>query len=177
MSEFKIIGKPTLRVDALEKVTGKAKYTGDIRPAGMLYARILRPPAHGAKLKSIDTSEAEKTKGVRVVRDGDLVAVLCKSPDEAESALAKIKAEFDVPEVKVDDKSIFDHLLNNAPRKEVVDRAGDIASGEKLAGAVIEQTYMNGYVAHAPMEPHSAVGKVEGDKATVWASTQPRFPL
>jgi isoquinoline 1-oxidoreductase len=177
VSEFKIIGKPTLRVDALEKVTGKAKYTGDIRPAGMLYARILRPPAHGAKLKSIDTSAAEKTKGVWVVRDGDLIAVLCKSPDEAENALAKIKAEFDVPEVKVDDKSIFDHLLNNAPRKEVVDRAGDIASGEKLAGAVIEQTYMNGYVAHAPMEPHSTVGKVEGDKATVWASTQTPSPL
>ncbi|MEE9369935.1 MAG: molybdopterin cofactor-binding domain-containing protein [Sedimentisphaerales bacterium] len=177
VSEFNIIGKPALRSDALDKVTGKAKFAGDIRLPDMLYARILRPPAHGAKLSSVDTSAAEKTKGVQVVRDGNLIAVLCKSSDQAENALAKIKAQFDVPKAQVDDKTIFDHLLNNAPRKEVVDRAGDIASGEKLAGAVIEQTYMNGYVAHAPMEPHSAVGKVEGDKATVWASTQTPFPL
>jgi isoquinoline 1-oxidoreductase len=177
VSEFNIIGKPTLRQDSLEKVTGKAKFTGDIRLPDMLYARILRPPAHGAKLKSVDTSAAEKTKGVQVVRDGDLIAVLCKSPDEAEDALAKIKAKFDVPEAQVDDESIFDHLVNNAPRKEVVDRAGNIASGEKLADAVIEQTYFDGYVAHATIETHTALAKLEGNKATVWASTQTPFRL
>jgi isoquinoline 1-oxidoreductase len=177
VSEFNIIGKPALRLDAFDKVTGKAKYAGDIRLPDMLYARILRPSAHGAKLKSVETSAAEKTEGVQVIRDGDLIAVLCKSPDEAEDALAKIKAQFDLPEAKVDDKNIFEHLLNNAPKKEVVDRAGDIASGETLADAVVEQTYLNGYVAHVPIEPHTALAKVEGDKATVWASTQTPFPL
>jgi nicotinate dehydrogenase subunit B len=177
VSEFNIIGKPALRLDALEKVTGKAKYAGDIRLPDMLYARILRPPAHGAKLKSVDTSAAEKINGVRLVRDGDLLAVLCKDPEQAENALTKIKAEFDVPEAEVDDENIFDHLLNNAVRKEVVDRAGDIASGQKLADAVFEQTYFDGYVAHAAIETHTALAKAEGDKATVWASTQTPFPL
>jgi len=177
VSEFNIIGKPVLRLDALEKVTGKAKYAGDIRLPDMLYAKILRPPAHGAKLKGVDTSEAEKNAAVRVVRDGDLIAVLCKNPDEAENALTKIKAQFDLPEVKVDDKNIFDHLVNNAPKKEVVDHAGNIASGEKLADVVIEQTYLNGYIAHAPIETHTAVAKVEGNKVTVWVSTQTPFPL
>jgi len=50
VSEFNIVGRPVLRRDAVEKVTGKAKYAGDIRLPGMLYASILRPPAHGAKL-------------------------------------------------------------------------------------------------------------------------------
>ncbi len=177
VSEFNIIGKPALRLDSLEKVTGKAIYAGDIRLADMLYAGILRPPAHGAKLKSVDTSAAEKINGVRLVRDGDLIAVLCKYPDQAENALTKIKAEFDVPEVEVDDENIFDHLVNNAPRKEVVDRTGNITSGEKLADSVIEQTYLDGYVAHAAIETHTALAKVEGDKATVWASTQTPFPL
>jgi len=177
VSEFNIIGKPVLRLDALEKVTGKAKYTGDIRLPDMLYARILRPPAHGAKLKTVDTKEAEKTAGVRVVRDGDLLAVLCKSPDKAENALTKIKAQFDLPEAKVNDKNIFGHLVNNASKKEVVDQAGSIESGEKLADVVIEQTYLNGYIAHAPIETHTAVAKVEGNKVTVWASTQTPFPL
>ncbi|NIN92807.1 xanthine dehydrogenase family protein molybdopterin-binding subunit, partial [bacterium] len=71
VSEFTIIGKPVSRTDAAEKVTGKAVFAGDIRLPGMLYSRILRPPAHGAKIKSVDTSAAEKMKGVRVVKDGD----------------------------------------------------------------------------------------------------------
>ena len=174
-SEFNIVGKPVLRRDALEKVAGKAEFAGDIRLPGMLYARILRPPAHGAKLSSVDTSAVEKMTDVQLVRDGDLIAVLCKNPDGAENALEKIKAQFDMPEAKVDDESIFEHLVKNAPRRNVVDRGGDIKSGEKLADVVIEQTYLNSYVAHAPIETHTALAKVEGDKVTVWASTQGPF--
>jgi len=74
VATFTIVGKPASRRDAIDKVTGKAKYAGDIAPAGALHARILRPPAHGASLTDIDTSAAERVPGVRVVRDGDLVA-------------------------------------------------------------------------------------------------------
>lgn len=176
-SEFKVIGKSFLRRDALEKVTGKAEFAGDIRLPDMLYAKILRPPAHGAKLTSVDTSDAEKIEGVRLIRDGELIAVLHKNPDEAEKALGKIKARFDVPEAKVNDESIFEHLLNQTPRKNVVDSGGDIKEGERLSDVVVEETYLNSYVAHAPMETHAAVAKVEANKATVWASTQTPFPL
>jgi len=176
-SEFNVMGKDFLRSDALEKVTGKAKFAGDIRLPGMLYAKILRPPAHGAKLKSVDTSAVEKLAGVQLVRDDDFIAVLCKNPDEAENALAKIKAEFDVPDAKLDDKNIFEHLVNNAPRRNIVDQGGDVKTGEKLADVVVEETYLNSYVAHAPTETHTALAKIEGDKATVWASTQTPFPL
>ncbi|MHC4085573.1 MAG: xanthine dehydrogenase family protein molybdopterin-binding subunit [Planctomycetota bacterium] len=174
-SEFNIVGKPVLRRDASEKVTGKAEFAGDIKLPGMLYAGILRPPAHGAKLKSVDTSAVEKMADVRLVRDGDMIAVLCKTPDEAKNALSKIKAEFDVPRATVDDKNIFEHLVKSAPRSNVVDRGGDIESGEKLADTTIEKTYLNSYVAHAAIETHTALAKVEDDKVTVWASTQGPF--
>jgi nicotinate dehydrogenase subunit B len=176
VSEFTIIGKPASRTDALEKVTGKAMFAGDIRLPGMLCARILRPPAHGAKIKSVDTSAAEKIKEVRVVKDGDLIAVLHKHPDEAEKALAKVKAQYDLPEAKVDDKTIFDHLLKVAPEGEVVAQGGNLQTGEKLSTDIFKETYLNSYVAHAPTEPHTAVAKIEGNKATVWASTQTPFP-
>jgi len=175
--EFNIVGKPVLRRDAVEKVTGKAKFAGDIRLPGMLYARILRPPAHGAKLRSVNTSAVEKIEGVQLIRDGDLIAVLHKNPDEAENALARIEARFDMPEAKVDDETIFDHLVNNAPRRSVVDEGGDIKAGENIADTVIEQTYLNSYVAHAATETHTALAKTEGDKITVWASTQTPFRL
>jgi len=109
--EFKIIGKSLKRRDGMEKVTGKAQYTGDIQLPGMLYASILRPPAHGAKLVDVDLSEAKKVDGVEVVRDGDLVAVLHKYPDVAQMALSKIKAKYDPSPFTTDDKNIFDHLV------------------------------------------------------------------
>lgn len=177
VSEFTIVNKPVNRIDATEKVTGKALFSGDIRIPGMLYVKILRPPAHGAKLKSVDTSGAEKIKGAQVVRDGDLIAVLHQQPDEAEKALQKIKAQYDVPEATVDDKTIFDHLLRVAPEAEAVSQGGNIKTGEELSETVIEETYLNSYVAHSPVEPHTAAANIEGDKITVWASTQTPFRL
>jgi nicotinate dehydrogenase subunit B len=172
---FAVMGKPELRRDAVEKVTGRAKYAGDLREPGMLYARILRPPAHGAKLASVDTAAAKGVPGARVVQDGDLLAVLHEDREQAGRALSLINAQWNKPEATVDDKTIFDHLLRVAPPGEVAAQAGDLAAGEKLAKTVIEETYYDGYVAHAPMEPHTALAKVEGDKVTVWASTQSPF--
>ncbi len=176
-AEFTLIGKPELRRDSIEKVTGRARFAGDIRVPGKLYARILRPPAHGAKLVSVDLEEAKKVEGVQVVHEGDLVAVLHEHPDVAEEALGRVKAQFDKPEPYADDKTIFDHLLKVAPPGEKVAAGGDLAEGEKAAQFIAEETYLNSYVAHAPMEPHTALAKMEGGKLTLWASTQTPFPL
>jgi isoquinoline 1-oxidoreductase len=175
VSELEIIGKPILRRDSLEKVTGKAKYAGDIRLPGIVYAAIVRPPAHGAKVQRVDTTAAEALEGVDVVRDGDLVAVLHEHPDGAKKALDAVQAEFDVPEPAVDDRTIFDHLLKVAPEPRTVEEGGDLVAGEKGSTEVFEETYYDGYVSHAPIEPHTALANIEGDKATVWASTQAPF--
>jgi len=172
---FTIMGKPFLRRDSHEKVTGKAQYSGDIRLPGMKYARILRPPAHGAKLQKADLSGAEKIPGIQTVRDGDLIAVLHERPDEAEKALIAIKAEFSSPRTGIDDKNIFSHLLRSAPEPNIKSAAGDLQTGEKRAAAVFEETYLNSYVAHAPIEPHTALASFESNRVTLWVSTQAPF--
>jgi isoquinoline 1-oxidoreductase len=176
VSEFTVIGKPAKRLDAVAKVTGKAQYAGDIRMPDMLYARVLHPPAHGATLKSVDTSGAEKIPGVTVVNQDGLVAVLHQDPEEAAKALGAIKAEFDLPQATVDDETIFDHLLKVAPQAQERERKGDLAEGEKISATLFEHKYVNGYGAHAPIETHTALARVEGGKATVWTSTQTPFP-
>jgi isoquinoline 1-oxidoreductase len=174
-SRHTISGKATGRTDARQKVTGEARFAGDIRLPGMLCAKILRPPAHGASLKSIDLTEAKKAKGASVIRDGDLIAVLHKYPDEAQKALDKIRVEWQQPSWQVDNRTIFEHLLRSAPPADIVSQSGNIATGRKLAAKTFESVYLNHYVAHAPMEPHTAVVQIEGQKATVWASTQTPF--
>jgi nicotinate dehydrogenase subunit B len=175
--EFTVIGTAPRRKDALDMVTGKTRYAADMTPPGTLHARLLRPPAHGATLKEADTTAAEKIPGVRVIRDGEMIAVIHEQPDTAERALELIRARFEPAQPGEDDKTIFDHLLKAAPPLQIVDEKGSLAEGEKLATRVVEETYLNSYVAHAPMETHSAVAMIEGRRLTVWASTQTPFPL
>lgn len=174
---YTIVGKSAARRDALEKVTGKAKFAGDIPLEGALHARVLRPPTHGATLQSADTSAAEAVPGVRVVRDGDLIAVLHPHWDEADRALRLVKATFSPSPSTLDNANIFEHLEKAAPAGRTIREGGVLAEGEKLSATVFEQSYYNAYVAHAPMEPHSATATVENGKVTVWASTQTPFPL
>jgi nicotinate dehydrogenase subunit B len=175
-SDFKVIGKSPIRVDARDKVTGKAKFAGDFRFPDMLHAKILRPPSHASTLKNADTSAAEKMPGVTLVRETDMIAVLHKDPDIAEKARESIKAEFDIPNETVDEKTIFDELIQKAPRATQSERKGDLEAGRKAAASVFEQTYLNGYGAHASIETHTACAKMEGEKMTVWISTQTPFP-
>src|ERR1039457_4401826 len=128
-TQFKIAGQPHVHRDGEAKVTGKAHYAADIRVPGMLYAKILRPSAHGATLKSVDTAPAKAIAGVQVVQDGDLVAVLHEFPDVAEAALGKIKAEFDTPAATYDDKTVFDHLISVAPAPRTLAHGGDLDAG------------------------------------------------
>jgi isoquinoline 1-oxidoreductase len=176
-SDFTIVGTPVLRRDAVDKVTGKAKYAGDMREPGMLYARILRPPVHGAKLISADTSGAKTIDGASVIQDRDMIAALHEDPELADQALKKIKAQWERPKAEVDDKTIFDHLLKVAPAGETVFEGGNLTEGEKASKTIIEKTYLNAYVAHATIETHTALAKVEGGKATIWASSQSPFGI
>jgi len=176
-SKFEIVGKSFNHQDAILKVTGQAKYTGDYKLPGMLFARILRPPSHGAKLTSVDYTEAEKIEGVKVVRDGDMVAVLHENRDIADNALLKIKAEYSFDEMAVNDKTIFDWLLKADSTSNIETSNGDLESGKKLCDKVFDSEFHDPYLAHAPMEPHTGLAQIEGDKITVWASTQNPFGL
>lgn len=172
VGEYNLIGQPINRLDAVKKLTGQAMYTGDFRVPGMVHARILQPPSHGAMLKSLDTSAVDIMDGYQVVRDGELVAILHEYPDLAENALSKLKADYDIPEPLFDDKTVFDYFMNNAGQGNVDSRAGNVDSGGRFPLEEIDETYLNGYVAHAPMETHTALAQFEGDNLTVWASSQ-----
>ena len=180
---LKVIGSSVPRKDALAKVTGAAKYVGDYQLPGMVCARILRPPAHGAKLKSVDTSGVAALAGAQVVRDGDLIAVVHETPDLAHQALALVKAEWDRSATGLTEKNIHEHFLKYAPQMKLVKETGNVTEGEKLLlaavkspeSAVLESSYTNAYAAHAPMETHTALAWWEDGKVTVRAGTQVPF--
>lgn len=174
---FTYVGTPLKHSDALDKVTGKARYTGDLKLPGMLFARILRPPSHGAKLVSADAIGAEKIEGVKVVRDGDFIAVLSEDREKADLAINQINAEYSFDEIKVSSETIFDYINRGEYRSNTVRTAGDIESGRTQCDKVFDSEFHDPYLAHAPIETHTALANYEGDKLTVWAATQSPFGL
>ena len=87
---YKVMGQPVPRVDIPAKVTGGAAYVQDMRLPGMVHARVVRPPSYGAQLTECDTSAVEKLPGVvKVVRDGNFLAVVAKKEFQAIKAMKR----------------------------------------------------------------------------------------
>jgi nicotinate dehydrogenase subunit B len=178
-SQWTIAGKPLPKVDAREFVTGQHRYTTDLRPEGMLYGKILRPPAFGASLISYDDSAAKAMKDVVLVRDGDFVGAAAPTVAAAEAALVALRVQWkEVPQIS--DQEIFSYLKKNAqPSKEPRFRQAKGSVDEGLAAAAhkLDANYTVAYIAHAPLEPRAAVAQWTDGKLTVWMGTQRPFAV
>ena len=133
MSEYSVVGKRVTRVDALEKVTGAAKYGADVHPSGMLYGKIVRSEYPHAKILHIDTTQAEMLPGVRaIITQADvesgrkvfasdkvlyfgepIAAVAATDSDIAEEAANLIKIEYERLPVVQD---VMEAIEPSAPR-------------------------------------------------------------
>jgi nicotinate dehydrogenase subunit B len=173
--DFKIIGKPIIRLDAEAKVTGKAKYTGDIKLPGMVYASIVRPTVFGSKKLTVDASQLVDFEGAKLIEDGNLVAVVHPNSEIAYAAAQKVKVNWEAPELKVDQDTIFKHLENTIKDSKTHQEGGNLSTGKTLSETIVEGDYLDGYKAHASIETHCATCFFEGDKLTMWASTQSPF--
>jgi CO/xanthine dehydrogenase Mo-binding subunit len=178
-SQWTIAGQPVPKVDAREFVTGAHRYTTDLRPEGMLYAKILRPPSLGATLISYDNSVVKEWSDVVLVRDGDFVGAAAATVARAEAALARLQVEWkEVPQIS--DQEIFQYLKKNAqPSKDARFRQakGSLEEGLAAAAHKLDASYTVAYIAHAPLEPRAAVAQWTDGKLTVWMGTQRPFAV
>jgi len=173
--DFKIVGKPFPSLNAISKVTGKATYTGDIKLPGMVYATVVRPKVYGSKKTSVDASELSKFKGVQLIEDKNLVAVVHSDPEVSNKAAKSVIVTWDEPEAKANTETIFQYLEDTIKDSRVHEEGGSLTEGKAISNKLIEASYFDGYVAHASMETHCATCYFEGDKLTMWASTQSPF--
>jgi isoquinoline 1-oxidoreductase len=170
VDRWQTLGKSAGRPNGRDIVTGKHAYPSDLLRPGMLYGKILRPPAYGAKLVSIDLDAAKSLDGVIVTRDGDFVGVAAPSTHLAKQAI-KLLAESAkwnaAPQPS--SKTLSTHLRENAKGGMPRSPFGD------AAGKTLRATYTIPYVQHAPMEPRAAVAEWQDGKLTVWTGTQNPF--
>jgi xanthine dehydrogenase YagR molybdenum-binding subunit len=184
-----VVGKPHTRLDGPLKVSGRAKYSYDIKRPGLLYGRILRSPHPHARVVSIDLGPAQKAPGVKaalaivepgkaVMYQGDEVAAVAAATEEqANDALRLIAVTYDVlPHIATEALA----LRPDAPpvfeggniKQGNTDETGDLDAGFKAAAHIIEATYDTQVQTHVCLETHGCVCEWEGDKLTAWVSTQ-----
>ena len=176
--EFTVMGRPAPRVDAVDRVTGKAQYSQDIMLPGMLFAQPLRPPARKARLVDADTRVAEQLPGVvQIVREDDRIAVLAETDEQAEFAAKAVQTQWREEDGQPTSWDVPDLLRRTAGEPVITQESGDTAAGFRQADAVLESLYYLPYVSNAPMEPRAAVAQWEDGRLTVWAGTQRPFGL
>jgi isoquinoline 1-oxidoreductase len=176
-ADFGVMGSDVTRIDAEDRVTGRAVYSQDVLRPQMLFARILRAPSFGATLTAVDTSAAERLPGVvQVVRDGEMVAVLAEDDESAERGVSAIQAEWserrggstiEVPQI----------LLETRRDPLAVQQTGDVEAAFRSAEHILQETYYVPHITPLPMEPRAATAEWDGDRLSVWAGTQRPFGL
>jgi CO/xanthine dehydrogenase Mo-binding subunit len=180
--KWTVAGTSVPKVVGRAFVTGNHQYASDIRRPGMLFGKVLRPPAFKAKLTAVDVKPAEARPGVTVVRDGDFVGVVAPTEHAATAAVAAIKADWQTtPQVSA--KDLFKHFKERAGKgggggfggRGGPTNQGSIDAGLKAADQTVKATYTIAYIAHFPLEPRAAVAEWTDGKLTVWTGTQRPF--
>jgi CO/xanthine dehydrogenase Mo-binding subunit len=202
-----IVGRPHPRIEGVEKVTGRARYAYDSQLPGLLYARVLRSPLPHARIRRIDASRAEALPGVRAVLSatnapgihwykdsylfhhtvrfiGDEVAAVAADTEEiAEDALRLIEVDYEPLPFVVD---LAAALRPEAPKRREsgnsagepqIYQRGDPEAGFRDADVIIDEVYTTQTALHNCLEPHGCTAAWDGDRLTLWDSTQSVFEV
>ncbi len=172
-SDFRLIGKPTKRIDGRDVVTGAARYGIDTKIPGMLYASIERPPWRGAKPKSLQDAKALAIRGVRLVPCASGTAVVGETTWAALKGRAALAVDWgDPPKDAFDSEAHFKRLDEASEQKGFVTRKDDAPAGTRVAARTIYASYFYPFYAHAPVETMNCVADVREDRCIIWAPTQ-----
>ncbi len=185
-ADRRFIGADAPIDDARGIVTGAAKFGGDIRRPGMLFAMIVRPPALGQAVKTVDDKATRALKGVvDVVRVPGFsgahafqplggVAVLARDTWSALQGRRLLQVTWgESPHSALDDAALAERLVKIVEKPGAVLRErGDTPKALKSADTRIAATYRTARLAHAPMEPPVATAEWKDGACTVWAPTQ-----
>jgi len=195
------------RIEGPLKVTGRAKYTYDIKLPGMLWGRMVGSAVPHAEVVKIDTSKAEKLPGVRAVwttesrtvrfAGQDVAAVAAITPEIAEDAARLIEITYNEKPFITDLEKAMEagappvYSPEQVPGNAQIPRngnilgpqtgrglkRGDVAAGLSAAEVSLENTYRVNVHTHSPLETHGVIAQWDGDELTIYASTQGIFTV
>jgi CO/xanthine dehydrogenase Mo-binding subunit len=173
-SEWTVLGKPVPRPDLPDLASGQFEFVHNVRVPGMLHGKVIRPPAVGATVVSVDETSVKDLPGVvKVVVRKNFVGVVVQKPWQAVQAAAKLKVQWSAGVGLPDHTGFYNHLRNQKPTRDTlaVD-SGNVDRKLAEAASVMKATYYHPYQMHGSLGSSCAVADVRGDRATIWSATQ-----
>ncbi len=173
--QFRLIGKPTRRLDTPAKVDGTARFTIDLVVPGMKYASIRACPVLGGTLREVDERAARQIPGViEVVRLDNAVAVIGEHTWAAFAGVRALEIDWALGDNAGIDSAQMEREIRGALDKPgaIANEQGDIDAALKDAANTFEAEYEMPFLAHAALEPMTCVAEVRADAVELWVGTQ-----
>jgi CO/xanthine dehydrogenase Mo-binding subunit len=173
--DYTIVGKSVPRVDIQAKVTGRFPYINNLRLRGMVHGRVIRPPSVGAKLESIDEGSIKNIAGiVRIVREGNFLAVVAQTEWGATKAARQLKATWSKWEGLPEQARLFEHVrATKVFRDETTGNVGNTAEAMAKEGVKkLAATYDFTIHTHASTGPSCAVAEFRDGRLISWSASQ-----
>ncbi|MBV9396494.1 MAG: xanthine dehydrogenase family protein molybdopterin-binding subunit [Bryobacterales bacterium] len=172
--EWTVLGKPVPRPDLTAIVTAQFEYAHNVRLPGMLHGRVVRPPAVGATVASVEEDSVKGMPGVvKVVVRKNFVGVVAEKPWQALQAASKLKVNWSAGSGLPANADFFDYMRNDKQtRDNLMVNSKDVDQTLARAAKVLKATYRHPYQMHASVGSSCAVADVQGDRATIYSPTQ-----
>jgi CO/xanthine dehydrogenase Mo-binding subunit len=177
-SAHRVIGISFPRIDLAAKVSGEPAYVQDMRPPGMLFARVVRPAAPRARLLDCDLAGVGKMPGVvMVVRDGSFLAVAAEREEQAINAWRALRdsTRWELARDLPEDLAAWMRQMNQAPSVDTT--LGEKQGPANMPATRIRAEYGKSFTAHAPLAPSCALAILEDQALTIWTHSQGVYPL
>jgi CO/xanthine dehydrogenase Mo-binding subunit len=173
--DFKLVGTSVQRLDIPAKVTGTFTYMHDLHVPDMLHGRVVRPPAIGATLESVDEASVSGIQGiVQIVREGNFLGVVAENEWAAIKAAQQLKATWSSWEGLPERAKLFEHVrATNAVNEEVTGSAGNTSEAMAKEGAKkLSATYDFAIHTHGSIGPSCAIAEFKDERLTSWSASQ-----
>ena len=172
---YKYVGTSVARLDIPDKVTGRFTYMHDVRVPGMLHGRVVRPPAIGAELETVDEASIEAIPGVvKVVREGNFLGVVAQSEWNAIWAARDLKANWSEWNGLPEQAKLYEYVRGSKVAKdEVTGNVGNTAEAMAKDGVKkLAATYDFAIHTHGSIGPSCAIAEFKDGKLTCWSASQ-----
>jgi len=172
-STWTVLGKPVGRPDMAAMATGQFEYVHNVRLPGMLHGRVVRPPAVGATVMSVDESSVKDVPGlVKVIVRKNFVGVVAEKQWQAIQAAGKLKVAWSAGSGLPKQAEFHESMRKMPSRDQLLVDSKDTAATLAQAATVHGATYYHPYQMHGSVGSSCAVADVQGDRATLYSPTQ-----
>lgn len=181
VQEMRNVGLSPQRYDIPAKVDGSLKWAVDVRLPGMVHARNVKPPVAGATLVRIDEASVRSIPGlVKVISQGNYVAVVCEREEQAIQAARQLKVEWRKPAAAPFPASddLFTFMRAATPTSSAKPSVvGEPDAGFAAAAKVVEAAYDVPFQGHTSFAPAHAMADPSNDQMTVYSNDMKSYGL